>query len=103
MYILHIFVEGMPTPFGLRFKTAAAALDAARPDDLNGWIEDSFCQRVLVTGKVLGVQILDIGRDMDVQVEIARMQNERNQAFAKEQQAAAARGLVVPAGLIRPN
>lgn len=114
MYMLHIFVEGMPQPFGLRFKTMDKAYEQAnvvegwrtdRFDMPRIWLVDDFGQECVVSSiaHIRGMQILDIARDMDVQVEIARMQAQRNQAFTKEQQLAAGQGLLVPAGLVLPN
>lgn len=97
MQLLNIYLEGIPNQFTLRFKArglAEAAQDYASTLNWRGTIEDDFGQVFKATGAVVALQLIDVDQDLDVQVTLARLQNEAQHAAQQPAR---------PAGLVRPQ
>ena len=102
MQLLNIYLEGIPNQFTLRFRgrgKAEAAQDYASAVNWRGTIEDDFGQIFKATGTVVALQLIDVDQDLEVQVTLARLQNEAAQAAQRPAPSvvrAAATGLMRP-------
>src|SRR5262249_54924903 len=94
MFMLLIHVEGVPNPFGLRFKTREALPSMEFPGPVQV-VTDDYGQSVIVghPDKIIAIQLMDIAQDMDAQIEIAEMRDGKNQAYARRAQTQQQNGL----------